>query len=498
VTKPPVQAISALAQIIPDREGGAPDPAVRAQVRALRAADRRLLAVLDDDPTGSQAVHDIDVVTMLDPGEYKAALVSGDSCFVLTNSRSLAEPEAVKVNTMVAKDLFAVATERGDTLDLISRSDSTLRGHVWAEVTALDAVRRSCFGRGYDGVLFAPAYLEAGRITAGDIHWAKVGDSFVPVGDTEFARDSTFGFRNSNLRDFVEEVSRGRLRREEVLSLSLDEIRGGGPEHIAETLSSIIDLRFVVVNAVSYADLDAVALGALLAERQGKRFLYRSGPSFVRALNGQEPIPPLTAEQIWGGVAERAGCGHGLVVVGSHVEQTSRQLDALRASTKLAEIVLDVPRLLQLPEGSARLSYLSTLSDRIVEAAAGTDVLLYTTRSLVTGADREESLQIARVVSSAVSQIVRDALRARPNWFVAKGGITSHDVATSALGIRRARVIGQLFPGVVSVFHAMNGDPLAVGRPYVVFAGNVGDTDTLAAVVAQLQRGNPAGPGEAG
>jgi uncharacterized protein YgbK (DUF1537 family) len=470
---------------------------VRAQVRALRAADRRLLVALDDDPTGSQAVHDIDVVTMLDPGEYRAALAGGAaSCFVLTNSRSRAEAEAVTVNFAVAKDLFSIAAERGAAIDLVSRSDSTLRGHVWAEVTALDAARRSCLGEGYDGVLFAPAYLEAGRITAGDVHWARVGDHFVPVGDTESAQDATFGFRSSNLRDFVSEVSRGRLRREDVLSLSLAEIRDGGPERIAEMLNSVVDLRFVVVNATSYADLDAVALGALLAERRGKRFLYRSGPSFVRALDGQDPIPPLTAEQIWGGVAQRVGCGNGLIVVGSHVEQTSRQVDALRASAKLAEIVLDVPHLLGLSTGTARASYLSTLSDRVVASAARSDVLLYTSRSLVIGVDGEQSLQIARVVSSAVSQIVRDSLAAQLDWFIAKGGITSHDVATSGLGIRRARVIGQIFPGVVSVFQPLNADPLAIGRPYVVFAGNVGDTDSLAAVVSRLRSGIRVSPSE--
>jgi uncharacterized protein YgbK (DUF1537 family) len=204
----------------------------------------------------------------------------------------------------------------------------------------------------------------------------------------------------------------------------------------------------------------------------------------------------LTAEQIWGGVAQRVGCGNGLIVVGSHVEQTSRQVDALRASAKLAEIVLDVPHLLGLSTGTARASYLSTLSDRVVASAARSDVLLYTSRSLVIGVDGEQSLQIARVVSSAVSQIVRDSLAAQLDWFIAKGGITSHDVATSGLGIRRARVIGQIFPGVVSVFQPLNADPLAIGRPYVVFAGNVGDTDSLAAVVSRLRSGIRVSPSE--
>src|SRR6266545_4753728 len=60
-------------------------------------------------------------------------------------------------------------------IEVVSRSDSTLRGHVTAEVRALDAVRREVTGRGYDGVLVVPAYFEAGRFTAGNVHWARVG-----------------------------------------------------------------------------------------------------------------------------------------------------------------------------------------------------------------------------------------------------------------------------------------------------------------------------------
>lgn len=486
MSSPQQEATGAPAWPLPDRRS----EGTRTRVRALRSAGRRLLVALDDDPTGSQSVHGIEVVTALDPDEYRAALAGErGSCFVLTNTRSRSRQEAVEVNTAVAGDLFALAAERGAGLDLVSRSDSTLRGHVWAEVNALEEAQRAFAGQGYDGVLFAPAYLEAGRVTAGDVHWARTGDRFTPVGETEFARDATFGFRHSNLRDFLAEVSGGQVRREDVWSLSLDEIRDGGPEHVADRLSSAVGLRFVVVNAESYADLDTVALGVLLAEGQGKRFLYRSGPSFVRALDGQEPIPPLTAEQIWDGLARQDGCGHGLVVVGSHVGQTSRQVDALRAQGGLTEVVLDVPRLLGLAAGEARQAYLTTLSSHVMTAAAESDVLLYTSRSLVTGADGEQSLEIARAVSSAVSWIVRDSLRARFAWFVAKGGITSHDVATSGLGIRRARVVGQLLPGMVSVLHAVHADPLAVGAPYVVFAGNVGDPGTLADVVARLRHG---------
>ena len=103
---------------------------------------------------------------------------------MLTNTRSLDEPAAAEVNVAAARGLVSVAGRRGTRMQLVSRSDSTLRGHVMAEVAALDSVRRESGGRGYDGVLLVPAFLEAGRLTAGDIHWATAGGRLVPVGET--------------------------------------------------------------------------------------------------------------------------------------------------------------------------------------------------------------------------------------------------------------------------------------------------------------------------
>jgi uncharacterized protein YgbK (DUF1537 family) len=114
-------------------------------------------------------------------------------------------------------------------------------------------------------------------------------------------------------------------------------------------------------------------------------------------------------------------------------------------------------------------------------------VLLYTSRAVATGRDGAGSLAIARAVSAALSLTVREALAARPAWVVAKGGITSHDVALHGLGIRRAEVAGQLFPGVISLLRPLDAAPGAIGVPYVVFAGNVGEDGTLADVVAILK-----------
>ena len=160
-----------------------------------------------------------------------------------------------------------------------------------------------------------------------------MGTGLVPVGETEFARDAAFGYAASDLKDFIAEKAGGAIGRDDVVSISLADIRAGGPARVCELLAGLQDGTWVVVNATEYSDLEAVACGVLLAERAGKRFLFRTGPSFVRALTGTEPAEPLRGEQLWPAGRRR---GHGLIVVGSHVGQTSRQVAVLRARAAAA------------------------------------------------------------------------------------------------------------------------------------------------------------------
>jgi uncharacterized protein YgbK (DUF1537 family) len=444
----------------------------RERIRASHQATGRRIAVLDDDPPGSQSVHGVAVVTDADPEEIAAALrAPGSTCFVLTNTRSLPEADAVGLNRRIARSLLRL----DGPVEIVSRSDSTLRGHVIAEVRALDAARREVTGRGYDGVLLAPSYFEAGRFTAGDVHYADG----VQVGETEFARDASFGYASSDLREFVAEKSGGDVAAADVVSIGLDDIREGGPARVAEILCGVADGAFVVVNATGYDDLEVVVLGLLDAEAEGRAFLSRTGPSFVRALAGLEPQDPLTSADIW--PAGHPG-GHGLVVVGSHVGLTSRQVACARSRGGLAEVELDVAAV-------ADRRYVAGVADQVIAELGGSDVLLYTSRALARGAHAEASLEIARAVSAALVEVVRRARTARPAWVIAKGGITSHDMAVHGLGIRRAEVLGQLLPGMVSVLRPVEASPEAVGVPYVVFAGNVGDETTLTYVIDLLDGG---------
>ncbi len=309
-------------------------------------------------------------------------------------------------------------------------------------------------------------------------------DGFLRVGESEFARDATFGFRSSDLRDYVAEKTAGRWSADQVAAITLDDIRVGGVPRVAEILAGLSGGRPVVVDAVVDDDLRVLSLAILQAEAVGAALLYRVGPSFVRARVGFGAKPPLSQDEL-GALEVRSGDdrAHGLVVVGSHVPRTTRQLEHLLKLDDVVRIELDAHALLR-PEDRNDAVQRAVVS--VVAALAVADVALCTSRELVQTTDRDRNLEIARIVSAGMVEVVHSVVQlVIPGWVVGKGGITSSDTATEALGISRAWVSGTMLPGIVSLWKPVSG--LGGHPPFIVFAGNVGDDDALAEVVSRLR-----------
>ncbi|NEB00999.1 hypothetical protein G3I78_18300 [Streptomyces sp. SID13726] len=449
-------------------EGLPPVREVSADEVAARLAGGPRLVVLDDDPTGTQTVADVPVLTAWTVEDLRWALRQDSTAFfVLTNTRSLSPEDAAARNREVVRALRTASAAEGVDYVLASRGDSTLRGHFPLETDVLAEELGAV-----DGVVLVPAYIEAGRLTVDSHHWMRTGDGLLPVGDSEFARDATFGYRSSSLPEWVEEKTGGRTAADEVLRITLDDLRGGGPSHTGRLLSSLGGGRTAVVDAVCDDDLRVLALALAEAEGNGTRLLYRVGPSFVRARAGQAGRAPLTPAELR---PLRGDAPHGLIAVGSHVSLTTRQLDRLRERGGIAEFELDVALLLD----ERRDAHIAEVAASAAGALDSADAVIRTSRTLVTGVDAEDSLAISRRVSAALVEAVRQVNAARrPAFVVAKGGITSSDTATHGLEIRRAWARGTLLPGIVSLWEPVDGP--AAGIPYIVFAGNVGGPDALA------------------
>ncbi len=460
------------------------------EIRSRVDEGGRYVAVLDDDPTGVQSVHDVPVLTAWTVEDLGWALAQPSSTFfVLTNSRSLPEEEAVALNEEIARNLSeaARAGAGGADFDVVSRSDSTLRGHFPAETDALARVLAES-GRAPDGLILCPAFFPAGRFTVDDIHWVRHDGKLFPAGETEFAADHSFGFRSSDLKAWVEEKTGGRISAEEVLSVGLGDIRGGGPDRVLEILRGATDGRPIVVNAASFADLEVFVLGMLAAEAEGKRFLCRTGPAFLRPRGGISEPKILDASDLY---RKRPKEGHGLVLVGSYVPTTTRQLEAALALDGVSRVEVSVPRLL---EAGTREEEMRRVLDEVNGALRSSDVVVHTSRGLVTAGTAQSAglsnFEIGALVSGALVEIMRRVDRELPLGFViAKGGITSSDVATEGLGVRRADVAGPLLaPGIVPVW-ILPDDNDFPGMPYVIFPGNVGGPESLAHAI-EVMRGD--------
>lgn len=466
------------------------------------ASSPRVLVVLDDDPTGTQSVADLAVLTRWDVEDFSWAFshISGNqtkpAVYVLTNTRSLDPAEAAARNEEIVRNALAAAAAAGLSLGFVSRSDSTLRGHYPLEPDVIAATVAAETGEATDGVVIVPAFPDAGRVTIGGVHYMRASGedagALTPVAGTEFAKDATFGFANSEMAKYVEEKSKGRFAAENVIVLDLNIIRAGAAANdpaisakaIADAIEPATDSTPIVADIVTENDFRALALGLEEAERRGKKLLYRVGPPFVRGRIGQDIREALTGEEAYAG--NSPSTAGGLIVVGSHVGLTTRQLNVLTAEHGSAKIIeIDVEKLLAAGTEAAADAFIGTVVSDVVAALREGDVIVHTSRLLIKTDDPAASLEIARKVSAAVVSVVNRTLKTFPPRFViAKGGITSSDVAAHGLEIRHAIVRGPMLPGIVSLWEPVDGP--AKGIPYIVFAGNVGDDQSLAQVTRNL------------
>lgn len=235
----------------------------------------------------------------------------------------------------------------------------------------------------------------------------------------------------------------------------------------------------VIINALTYSDLDVVSWAIPQAEASGKRFAFHCAASFIKSYAGIADQPYLQPERLMAPRGEPA-CG-GLVIIGSHVRKTSRQLAHLLEHTALEPLELEVGQVLGERTRADTLARLAgAVNERI---ASGNHVVLFSSRQLVAADSPADNLAISQTVSAALVHIVQ-SLTVAPKFMIAKGGITSSDVATKGLGIRQAWVLGQAAAGI-PVWLA-GPESKFRGLPLIVFPGNVGADATRTEIVQTL------------
>jgi uncharacterized protein YgbK (DUF1537 family) len=426
------------------------------------------IIVLDDDPTGSQTVHGCLLLTSWDATTLREALVDRSPLFfVLTNTRGMDAARAAAVTREACRNLKAALAGADVHAVFVSRSDSTLRGHYPVETDVMAEELGP-----FDAHFLVPAFFEGGRFTRASIHYLRSEGREIPVHETEFARDSVFGYQHSYLPDYVEEKTKGRIRSGDVVCLQLGDVRAG----VYARLMQLAGNACVVVDAEDQGDLDRFAADVLRAVADGKRFLFHSAASLLTSL-AKLPAQPVKAEQMAQYV--RAGAA-GAVIVGSHVPRTTKQLNELLKQPRIAPIEVDVNRL---PHDRDQL--LREVLETAEEAhARGHTLVVYTSRTERQFPTRDARLRFGEQISAFLMDVVR-RLPATLGFLISKGGITSNGVLSTGLQLRTARLLGQILPGV-SVVRCPRDHPRYPDMPVVLFPGNVGDEHALTQAFARL------------
>jgi len=433
------------------------------------------IIVLDDDPTGSQTVHSCLLLLQWDVATLRLGLADESPIFfVLTNTRALTPEKAAIVTREVCQHLKdAIAAEYIDDFLVVSRSDSTLRGHYPVET---DVIAEELGP--FDAHFLVPAFFEGGRTTRDSVHYLNVNGVDTPVHETEFARDSVFGYRHSYLPDYIAEKTNSQISSESVDRFLLLDIRAG----VQERLLELHDNQCCVVDAETQTDLNAFAADVLAAASQGKRFLFRSAASLLTALAALPP-QPIAAEAM--ATYVRNG-KPGAIIVGSHVKKTTEQLEQLLQQPGAIGIEIDVSRLLERSSESAKALLAETVQTVNEAHSSGKTPVVYTSRQELTFDDVQTRLDFGEDVSALLMDVVRH-LPSDIGFLISKGGITSNDTLSTGLALRTARLLGQVLPGV-SMVQTPSDHPQFPNLPVVLFPGNVGNAKALATVYQRLSQ----------
>ena len=423
------------------------------------------LVVLDDDPTGVQTLAGVRVLLAWDAPRIASALSGRTAVHLITNTRAL---RVERVQPLV-EDAVHAALAGVPEARIVLRGDSTLRGHLLEEYLG---VREVISPRRWPVLLLVPALPSAGRVTVDGVHLFERGGVRTPLHETEYARDGIFSYDSARLLEWAEQRSGGLFEATAGRELHLGRLRADG-DAVSTALSELASRRVPAVlapDAETLSDLEAIARGFRIAVAAGVDVVVRCSPTFAGVLGRTTAPAPAPLPLFGDGV---------LVVCGSYVDQTTRQLGRLLAAHPGSLVEADV----RLLAGASPRREIERLAGEVSSALVGGRLAVLATPR--TRPKETTSLEAGERIARNLAQVVA-ALAPRPSVLVAKGGITSAVTLRDGVGADEADVLGPVLPGV-SRWAARWPD----GRPldYLVAPGNVGDDDLLVQLVDGIVKG---------
>ncbi|MGI6568824.1 MAG: nucleotide-binding domain containing protein [Erysipelotrichaceae bacterium] len=212
-------------------------------------------------------------------------------------------------------------------------------------------------------------------------------------------------------------------------------------------------------------------------EKCEKKYIFRCAASLVKVLGHIKDQPYLTKEQC---VIDGKG---GIVIVGSHVNKTTSQLNYLKEKKEdLIWIEFDQHKILINELNKETIRVADELTKHLNQDKT---VVVATRRERVDFPDDnpEKQLEMANEISNALTGVL-SKVNIKPKFIITKGGITSSDGLTKGLNVSKALVLGQIIQNV-GVIKCLDGSKF-INLPVVIFPGNVGDETSLFEVLSIL------------
>ena len=448
------------------------------------------IIIIDDDPTGSQTVNGCNLLLKWDYETLLKGLKGSSSLlFILANTRSLPEKDVkirLKEICFSLKEIMNNSLFAEEEFVVISRGDSTLRGHNYLEPFIINELLGP-----FDATFYIPAFIEGNRTTVNGNHFVEN----IPIHKTIFSKDKIFGFNTSNINELIYEQSNHKLDFNHIENIFIKDFEILETNQLNKLYMYIKNLKNnqkVIVDIKDYSQLDKFSriIKRLLKK---KKFLFRSAASFISSLSN---VKKTKKDHIYFSQLRRKNNNDkpmkGLIAVGSYIELTTLQLNKVLKISLCKPVEIDVLKLYTFFKIEDNLEQINSFKQLILDSIRknlNQDFIpvLYTSREIVSPRDNNDLIQFQLFISSFMSKIV-SAIKNEIGYLISKGGITTNTIISEGLEADLVYLEGQILPGISLVtFNLLKQK----GKlPIVTFPGNIGNNMSLVKTLEILENKN--------
>ena len=248
----------------------------------------------------------------------------------------------------------------------------------------------------------------------------------------------------------------------------------------------------VIVDIMDYSQLDKFSsiVKSLLKK---KKFLFRSAASFISSLSN---VKQIQKDHIYFSQLRRKNNNDeamkGLIVVGSHVELSTLQLNKVLDISLCQPIEINVFKLYEFFKLGDNLNQINSLKELILNSirqnlSQESIPVLYTSREIISPTNENDLIHFQLFLSAFIAEIV-SAVKNEIGYLISKGGITTNTIICEGLEADSVYLEGQILPGISLVtFNLLKQK----GKlPIVTFPGNLGNKMSLVKALEILENKN--------